>query len=222
MALLVVSSEKGGSGKSTLACHLAHAFSGAIKAGVVLVDADHTATSRNWYAKRESNGFEPKLVVLPAPDNAFSVINDLCGRYGLVIVDLGARDYQLINKLCLHADLWLCPTGPGINDLESTVSLGEGFERLGARHPKGAIPFHVVLNKISTNSGSNQESEVRNYLETMLPGVSVLESVLHARKAFEDYSLDGRVVAEMAKRDGAKAAAEVAGIYDEVCGLLAA
>lgn len=211
--IVVVGAEKGGVGKTSVAVNMAAL---AISRGVetLLLDTDSTGSATAWCRIRGEEGIEPSVPLLTLSANPGKTIAELAPKYELIVVDVGARSYNTMLQLALLADLLVVPTTPGQFEAESTLNLFEALRGIDARHKKGRVPAHVLLNQLPTNARSREERELREFLaDSELP---VLRSALRDRKAWRDASKTGRGLHELKRPDyNANAAAEIRAVYEE-------
>lgn len=215
--LIVLGHEKGGVGKSSTAVNFAAI---AVSQGVqtLLIDADSTRSASTWVGIRAEEAIDPQISSICVADQSdASVLNtiaDLSTKYELLILDIGARSYDLMLKAALMSDLFLVPVSPGQFEAESTIALFDALRSIDIRHKDGRVPAHVVLNKISTNSRSTEEADIRTYFQEL--SIPVLTAVLRDRKAWRELSRTGRALHELKGRDASKqATAEMLAVYEE-------
>lgn len=212
--IIVVGHEKGGVGKSSLAVNMAYRIARE-GASVVVVDTDSTASSITWYARRTDNEVQPTIPVVHSIHNPAPTIIDLSGKYGAVICDIGARDYEKLRAFSRIADLWIAPCQVGPNDLDSTVRLTRAFEDLAGEHKRGKVPLAVMLSMVPAGRSKEEETEAREYLQSQCGGINVLANSIKHRKVWRRSQGLGRSIYEMPKRDAEEAVIEFEKVFHE-------
>lgn len=210
----VIGNEKGGVGKSMLAISIA---AGIQKAGhsAVLVDTDSTATTSAWASIRRSRDLEPELPCVAAPDHPEAVLLGLASQYDNLVIDVGARDYKRIGQLAKIAGFWLAPTRVSQGDMDSTMRLYSMLRQLPPS-AGGRVPFFVVLNATPAAWNSPEETEAREYMNAMAPGMEILTSTLRERRAWRDVGKSGHSIYELPRRDSGKAIDEWTALFAEI------
>lgn len=130
--ILVVGGIKGGVGKSTIAANLAvlHSFAGG-GGDVVLVDTDSQQTTMAWAAARAENprARHEVTTIAATGEHIHKELSRLAQRYGMVIVDAGARDSRTQRSALSVAQTVLLPfppRGPDLWTLDAVVgTIGE-------------------------------------------------------------------------------------------------
>lgn len=213
--IIVIGSEKGGVMKSTTSVHLGAKF---VEQGVncCIVDTDSTASSSLWYARRSKNKFEPMVPVLRCEEEPVNNVIMLSSRFDVVIVDIGARDYEIMSDLALIADLWIIPNKPSGFDLRSNGRLCKTFKEIEKRHKNGRIPACFLITMASPNSKNLMERRCRDQLEKSFPDIPVIKTSLRNREAFAEISMTGQTVWELRKSSGGVATAEFNEFFNEV------
>lgn len=213
--LICVGHEKGGVGKSTIATNLLVAFNQQQPGSAALVDTDTTGSSTQWGMLRTQLLVEPPVTVVSAPKNAVATIKDLATRYQVLIVDIGARDYELITPIAAIADFWLAPFQLGRPDLQSTINLANAIRNFNSRHFNGEIPLHAFFNRVRSQ-GAADVAAARNLIAEEAPGLKLLDTVVHDRKAWVDSGNYGKSVLEMPQSSAGKATDEFVSLFTEV------
>lgn len=211
--IVLIGAEKGGVGKTSLAVNMAAI---AVSQGIdtLLLDTDSTGSATAWCRIRKEEFVEPNIPLLAMPENPIVELGNLAPRYELIIIDIGARNYNTLLQAALLADVILVPATAGQFELESTFNLFDAFAQLAPRHKAGKIPAWVVLNQLPTNSRSKEEKGLRAALEES--GIPVMQSILRNRKAWRDSSRSGRGLHELLRADfDPKAEAEMRELYAE-------
>lgn len=214
--IITVGAEKGGVGKTRLSTHIA-ALAACEGVDVVLLDTDPQGSSTGWARIRGDEKVEPQVnvVVLPAASPA-RALADLAGRYDLVVVDIGAQNYKTFLESAAISDMVLVPCGPDQSEVESTLKVFDALKEIDYKHPKGRIPAHLVLTRVSTSANARATQELREYFHS--EGVpSIFDAVIAQRAAWLTAGKAGRAVHELkGKERSDKAAAEVQAVYDEI------
>lgn len=216
--IFVVGSSKGGVGKSTIATSFAHRFAQSGHS-VVLVDTDETASARRWGDLRKKNSFEPEVPVELHPTGFEDAVVRYAESYDVIVVDVGARDYEKLLKLARVADMFLVPTSVGKNEIDATLVLARSFQSAGNIRPDGkAIPLHVLINNVMTD---RELTNARVRLSKLV-GLHVFAQALRGRKAWRDVNEYGLGVSELPRRESGKAIDEFDAVYDEAVLLISA
>jgi chromosome partitioning protein len=195
MTVIIFGHEKGGVGKSTLCTSYARR---AIEEGlrVAVVDTDPQSSSFLWYKIRTQKGYEPHVSVLQNQTNKLQNIMELKRAYDVVIVDVGANDYDSLASFATIADLWIAPTKVGQADLASTVRLINAFEKAGRNHPRGKIPIGVVINQVPGPWNSSEHKDAAEMLRASCPAAHVFQNIIRDRRAWRDTGRTGVGVTE--------------------------
>lgn len=215
MTIIVVGHEKGGVGKSTIANSLARRALDEPGLSVIAVDTDSTSSTANWGANRSHNGIEPHVQVVQIIDATARSILDLNDKYDVVIVDVGARDYDQLKDLAIIADLWIAPAQVGQNDLNSTVRMFEAFQSANHKHFRKNIPMGVLFNKVPAAWNSSEEADAREFLMEQCPGIHIFKTALRERKAWRDAGRVGYGITEMTATVAGKSQEEFQAFFAE-------
>ena len=215
---ILVGGEKGGTGKSTIATNLATMLK---LAGVDthLVDCDKQLTSLKFATRRTAQGLVPALVCTHLAGNQLHVpLTDLAEKYDAVIIDCGGQDSVELRSAMIApcVDLMLIPVQAGYFDLETLVTMHQLVQTSHLYNPR--LVAQCVINRAPTHAQVSVADEARAFITDELPGLGVLETVLHDRVSYSYAVAKGESVLEYeqrAKRDG-KATAEMLGLYQEV------
>lgn len=201
MPIIAVVNQKGGAGKSTVAVHLARwldkvesgksslAAKGkknkhvkaeiSLKSMVILVDADAQKSSSSWLSRLQ---YQIPCQIIQTPDELLDEIPKLSEQYEWVIVDGPAALSETTRAIVLVADVALVPCQPTGVDLESasdTVRLLNQAQRVRQGAP------HAVLFVNRAVKGTRLKEEALEVLKVM-PGVAVLDTVIHQRQILAD------------------------------------
>jgi chromosome partitioning protein len=206
MPIIAVVNQKGGAGKSTVAVHLArwlhktHAQEMApkiapstkgkktkvvktesipLKQTVIVVDADAQKSSSSWLARLQD---KMACQVIQTPDELLDELPKLSEQYAWVIVDGPAALSETTRAIVLVADMALVPCQPTGVDLESasdTVRLLNQAQRVRQGDPKAILFVNRAV------KGTRLKEEALEVLKVM-PGVTVLDAVIHQRQILAD------------------------------------
>jgi chromosome partitioning protein len=202
MPIIAVVNQKGGAGKSTVAVHLArwlHKISSEksslaakakknkivkaetppLKPMVILVDADAQKSSSSWLSRLQ---YQIPCKIIQTPDDLLDELPKLSEQYDWVVVDGPAALSETTRAIVLVADVALVPCQPTGVDLESasdTVRLLNQAQRVRQGAP------HAVLFVNRAVKGTRLKEEALEVLKVM-PGVSILDTVIHQRQILAD------------------------------------
>lgn len=212
--IVVVGAEKGGVGKTRLATHLA-ALAASEGVDVILLDTDVQGSAISWANIRENNEVKPSISVLALPPNPAKELVALSGKYALIVVDIGAQNYQTMMRCSALADLVLVPSGPDQQEAESTLRVFDQIVDNGHLHESGSIPAHVVLTRVSPVETAKATADLRALYGA--EGISVFDSQISSRAAWLATGKTGRALHELTGRERSeKAIEEMQAVYDEV------
>ena len=205
MQVIAITARKGGVGKTTLSMHLSVLASEPGKPAL-LIDTDPQRSLAWWHRLRGPE--EPRLIEADARELPDLISAARSEGFGRVIVDTPPHAEDSILGAMRSADLVLVPTRPGPLDLAAVASTLDLAQRVGK------APL-AVINHAPARTGASEPAivtEARAALEHM--GAKVAASVLANRVAMSHAILTGSTVNEH-EPDG-KAAAEVAGLWQEI------
>lgn len=213
MTIIVVGTGKGGVGKTLLATNLA-SIAAHEDIDFILLDTDTSGNATSWCKNRKEAQILPEISTLAVPTNAAKAVVDLAKKYSLVIIDIGAGHTQTMLECCTVADLILIPTGPDQYELEETTKAIKALRQIEFKHKRGLMPITVLLNQVSTNSKSQDEADMRAYLEP--DNVRIMKSVLRSRTSWKRSRKVGCGAHELRGREADhKATAEMKAVFDE-------
>lgn len=199
--IIVVGNEKGGVGKSLISFNLA-AYLAANGETVCLIDGDTQKTVSNWAGSSAERGRQTPFVVVEQTVNPASAASQLDKTYGVVIVDMGARDYSKFKDLAACADLFIAPTRVGQGDLESLVSLSHAMKSFSLQRAT-PLPFVAVLNAVSS---PREAEDAKAALQQSLAYGQVINTFLKDRIVWREAHRDSTSVFDLKPRSRAEAA----------------
>lgn len=150
-------SQKGGVGKSSINRGLAVAYA---LAGYRVLIADFDVgqkTVTKWMLRRLARGILPMVDVeaFGSVELAIAAAND----YDVLILDGGAAASELTVTIAQASDLFIMPTGLGLDDLEPVIELAD------AMHFKHGVDIDRLAFAFSHSGDSEAElQEARDYL----------------------------------------------------------
>lgn len=207
--IILVGSQKGGPGKSTIAANLAVEYSRR-GADVVLVDADAQASVTRWISDREDAGHTPAIPAVQKTGNIAKGLQELDGRYGLVIVDVAGKDSPELRSAMLVADLMIATVRPSQFDLDTLEHLSEVIE--AARLVNETLDVRLLITQAPTDRHATEIGETGEYLADY-PAFTPLTTVIHTRKAYRDVLAEGLSVVEWKNQ---KASEEIQALVSEL------
>lgn len=207
--------EKGGVGKSTCAITFAAYLAENSDYSVVLVDADESHNSSRWGELRTANGLETGFTIVNQSVDPTSNILKLSKAFDVVVVDVGAGDYDRLTDMARIVDLWIAPSGLGQKDADCNVNIIEAFEAANRKHKNGKIPLTFVFNRTPSISNSTEAAQAIEALREFAPNVKVLDSYICERKVYRDADRRGKTIFEMPASQKARAEAEFIRVANE-------
>ncbi|MBP0447797.1 AAA family ATPase [Roseomonas sp. SSH11] len=200
---------KGGIGKSTLAANLAVL---AARAGqeVLLVDADPQETTATWAAARveQPGDLAPVTTVSIVGKQIRDELRRLSGKYGVVIVDAGARDTSTQRAALSVANMVLLPFPPRGPDLWTLDAVAQTVSDV--RTINEGLRAVAFVNRADPIGSDNAEAEA-----AFAEHAEVIEAApirVGNRKGIAVAHLAGLAACE-AQRPDAKAVAELDALY---------
>jgi len=213
MAVVSICSTKGGVGKTTLVICLADAF--ARQGGsVVILDADPNGHVTAW---REMAGEDATVDVIPGvtEDTIQAHIEDVSGRYSIVLVDLEGAASQSVTYAIAWSDLVLMPTktsGMDLQELYRTYAVVQRTEKALRRR----IEARAVFSQIPA-----LKNRISNHARSLVAGKGIpalTTEILHRPSAYQGMHFTGVTPAH--PEGDAKAASEIGAILSEVLEIL--
>jgi chromosome partitioning protein len=207
--ITLVASRKGGCGKSTTVVNLS-AWLAQQGKDVVLVDADHQATSSNWVNDRQEAGDLPPVHCVQKYENIRDTLLDLDKRYEHVLVDAAGRDSREMRTAMLAAHKLVVPMRCSQADLDTIPFMEEVIAQAKDLNP--GLEVYALLSMAPTNPAINEIEEARHFLADF-PSLKLLPVVIRDRKIYRDSISTGRGVFEM---NNDKAREEVGALAKEI------
>jgi chromosome partitioning protein len=213
MAVVSICSTKGGVGKTTLVICLADAF--ARQGGsVVILDADPNGHVTAW---REMAGEDATVDVIPSvtEDTIQAHIEDVSGRYSIVLVDLEGAASQSVTYAIAWSDLILMPTktsGMDLQELYRTYAVVQRTEKALRRR----IEARAVFSQIPA-----LKNRISNHARSLVAGKGIpalTTEILYRPSAYQSMHFTGVTPAH--PEGDAKAASEIGAILSEVLEIL--
>lgn len=197
--------EKGGVGKSTLATTFAAHVAAMDQYSVVLVDTDESNNTSRWGELRTLNGLETPFTIVNQSVDPTANILKLSKAYDVVIVDVGAGDYERIIDMSRIVDLWIAPSATGQKDADSNINIIEHFASANHKHKSRKIPLCFVFNRAPSSTNSTEARYAIEALREYAPNVKVLDNYLCERMIYRDADRAGKTIFDMpaAKRQRA-------------------
>jgi chromosome partitioning protein len=201
--IILVGSQKGGCGKSTIATNLA-AMAAQDGRDVVLIDSDSQCTSATWASDREEIDVS-QVACVQKVGNITNTAKELATKYDLVIIDAGGRDSQELRTGLLAADLLIAPFKPSQADLDTVYQLSDVVSQ--AKDFNTGLKAVAVLTMSPTHPANTEIQDSKDYLSEHM---TVLDCLIHDRKAYRDALSMGRGVIE---HTDPKAKTEITELY---------
>lgn len=212
--ILLIGNHKGGVGKSTLTINLAvHFQQTGLK--VTIVEADPSIkTSSRWADDREELK-EHSITTVRKDGRLAGTLKDLATSNDVVLVDTAGKDSKELRSAMTVADLLLIPARPAQADLDATADLVDMIDAALDLNPD--LQVLAVLSQASTHPMSNDVTEAQAYLREVAPEISLSDTVIYQRKAYQVALSSGLSVVETTDR---KAKAEIQLLAQELLTLL--
>jgi chromosome partitioning protein len=214
MATYVVGAEKGGVGKSTTAVNLVVTLA-ARKRDVLLIGADKQDSAQQWAAARREGGITPAISCISLRGKSLKdEVRAMQGRYDDIVIDAGGQDSIELRAAMMVADILVTPCIPSQFDIFSTFTMDRLVGEVHTINEK--LIALLVVNCAPTNTKQSDVADMREALAD-LRNFTILNTELHARKAYRRCARDGRAVTEYSRSDtDDKAVAEMTALAAEI------
>lgn len=211
--IITVGGEKGGPGKTTIATNLAAIASGNEK-DVLLINTDPQDSAGSWASNRHSLHSNKKSIscISLRGEMIAKDIQDLSGRYQLLIIDAGGRDSIELRAALVVTQLLLIPLRPSQFDVWTLPKLNEILGMVAPINP--ILKTVVVANQVHPTSFDRARTELKSLMANY-PKISLLKTFIGSRAAYQNAISEGLSVIEMPNRD-TKASSEMLGLYGEI------
>ena len=183
--IIGVGGQKGGTAKSTIATSAAVQ---ATKSGlnVILYDLDHTQQTANmWAQRRKENGYQPDIEVRVTPR---SEIPAALNGEDMSILDLPGFADAKTASLAKYCDLFILPTGTGLNDLDTTILVAHELTSHGISNER----LYFAITQAPDERSAN---EARDYIHKA--GYATLKSYSRFAKSVEQALNGGLALTEV-------------------------
>ena len=204
---------KGGCGKSTLSVNLAVEYLRKNQT-ISILDGDRQSSSNNWSQRRENNNELAQIHCVQKYGRINKTILDISDQYNAVIIDTGGFDSQEMRTALMVADVAIMPFKPSQMDLDTLPRLEDII--LAAQDFNKSLQVFGLLNMSPTNIMNKEVSEAKELLNDY-PSISMMNTLIHDRKAFRDSIKHGLSVIEMTDH---KAKAEIQCLAEEIDNIL--
>jgi chromosome partitioning protein len=185
--IFTIANRKGGVGKTTIATNLAVNLSK--KGKTLLVDGDEQKSAYKWNEYRQDK--LPSIFVL---DNLIDTLEPLNNEYDFIVIDVAGRDSQIFREALLISDKIIVPTQPSLIDLEVLEYVSEKVAQ--AHENNSDIQSIVIINKAPTNYRNSEIGQAQAYIG-QFQNLTLLNTIIHDRKAFRDSFVESLSVSEM-------------------------
>ena len=180
-----VGGQKGGTAKTTIATSAAVQAS---RSGlnVILYDLDHTQQTANmWAQRRRENGYGPDIKVSVTTRSRIpAVLSD----EDMSILDLPGFADAKTAGIAQYCELFLLPTGTGLNDLDTTILVAHELITHGIPHDR----LYFVLTRAPDERAAQQ---ARDYIHKA--GYATLKGYSRSAKSVEQALNQGLALTEV-------------------------
>lgn len=201
--IFTIANRKGGVGKTTIATNLAVNLNQ--KGKTLLVDGDEQRSAHKWNEYRQD-----KLDSIFVLDNLIDTLEPLNDKYDFIIIDVAGRDSQIFREALLISDKLIIPTQPSLIDLEVLEYVSEKVTQ--AHENNFDLQSLVVINKAPTNYRNAEIGQAQAYI-AQFQNLTLLNTIIHDRKAFRDGFVESLSVNEMGDT---KASDELTQLLNEI------
>lgn len=202
MKVIVVAAQKGGAGKTSLARNLAVAAAQDL-CSVLCLDLDPQGSLRAWWESREAD--MPAMLDRDPPPSALqATLRAAKAQFDLCIIDTPPAAPEWLSEALGAADLVLVPVRPSPDDLRA---VGATIAAVNVAH----APFAFVLSQTPRAKITEEAARVLAQHGRVAP-VNIAQRVSYA-----ETGATGQGVTEAGDE---RAAAEIAGTWDYVKGIL--
>ena len=185
--IFTIANRKGGVGKTTIATNLAVNLNQ--KGKTLLVDGDEQRSAHKWNEYRQE-----KLNSIFVLDNLIDTLEPLNDKYDFIIIDVAGRDSQIFREALLISDKLIIPTQASLIDLEVLEYVSEKVAQAQENNPE--LQSLVVINKAPTNYRNAETGQAQAFIG-QFDNLTLLNTIIHDRKAFRDAFVESLAVSEM-------------------------
>ncbi|MGA6129112.1 MULTISPECIES: AAA family ATPase [unclassified Microbacterium] len=190
--IILIGSQKGGPGKTTIAVNLAVEFAREGK-DVCLVDADPQRSAARWHADREEQRHTPAIACVEKLGNINQTLQDLAGRYDVVVVDVAGKDSREMRTGMVAADTLVVVVRPSQLDLDTLGHMSEVIDQAVDLNP--SLDVRGLITQAPSNPSITERHDAGEYLADY-PRIRPLDTVIYERKAYRDVIGEGLGVVE--------------------------
>lgn len=190
--IILIGSQKGGPGKTTIAVNLAVEFARQGK-DVCLVDADPQRSAARWHADREEQRHTPAIACVEKLGNINQTLQDLAGRYDVVVVDVAGKDSREMRTGMVAADTLVVVVRPSQFDLDTLGHMSEVIDQAVDLNP--SLDVRGLITQVPANPSITERHDAEEYLADY-PRIRPLDTIIYERKAYRDVAGEGLGVVE--------------------------
>lgn len=190
--IILIGSQKGGPGKTTIAVNLAVEFARQGK-DVCLVDADPQRSAARWHADREEQRHTPAIACVEKLGNINQTLQDLAGRYDVVVVDVAGKDSREMRTGMVAADTLVVVVRPSQLDLDTLGHMSEVIDQAVDLNP--SLDVRGLITQAPSNPSITERHDAGEYLADY-SRIRPLDTVIYERKAYRDVIGEGLGVVE--------------------------